>query len=293
MSFSMSSIMPILRQMLHFLTLAAIVIGGLYLVLSLYIYFAQSKMVFLPQRDIESTPDAIGLEFEEIKVVTSDSVRIHGWFVPALRSRGTLLFSHGNAGNISHRLQLIQLYRSLDLDVLIFDYRGYGQSGGKPGEEGTYRDIRAIWNYLTSERMIPPDRILVIGRSLGAAVATNLAFELEAESLPSPAGVILESPFTSIPDMGAELYPFLPVRLLARIDYNNLTNVRGIHVPLLVVHSVDDEITPFSHGEAVFAAANEPKTFLEISGSHDDAYFIAEERYLRAMREFIEETLGQ
>lgn len=283
--------MPKLRQMLHYLTLAVIVIGGLYLVLSLYIYFAQSQMVFLPQAAIESSPEAIGLEFEEIQIVTSDSVEIHGWFVPAQRSRGTLLFSHGNAGNISHRLQLIQLFHNLDLDVMIFDYRGYGQSGGKPDEKGTYRDIRAVWDHLTNERMIPSDRILVIGRSLGAAVATHLVYELAEEGSPSPAGVILESPFTSIPDMGAALYPFLPVRLLARINYDNLANVRRIHVPMLVVHSVDDEITPFSHGVAVFDAANEPKTFVEISGSHDDAYFVAEERYLRAIRRFIEQTL--
>lgn len=279
------------KQMLHYLTLAALMIGGLYLVLSLYIYFAQSSMVFLPQRSLVSTPDGIGLAFEEIHTVTSDSVAIHGWFVPALKSRGTLLFSHGNAGNISHRLQLIQLYRGLGLDVLIYDYRGYGKSEGKPDEQGTYRDIRAIWNYMTNERMIPPDRIIVLGRSLGAALATHLAFELAEEGSPSPAGVMLESPFTSIPDMGAELYPFLPIRLLARIDYNNVAKVRRIHVPLLVVHSVDDEITPFRHGEAVFAAANEPKTFVEISGSHDDAYFIAENRYLQAMRKFVEETL--
>lgn len=277
--------------MLHYLTLAVIVIGGLYLVLSLYIYFAQSQMVFLPQAAIESSPEAIGLEFEEIQIVTSDSVEIHGWFVPAQKSRGTLLFSHGNAGNISHRLQLIQLFHNLDLDVMIFDYRGYGQSGGKPDEKGTYRDIRAVWDHLTNERMIPSDRILVIGRSLGAAVATHLVYELAEEGSPSPAGVILESPFTSIPDMGAALYPFLPVRLLARINYDNLANVRRIHVPMLVVHSVDDEITPFSHGVAVFDAANEPKTFVEISGSHDDAYFVAEERYLRAIRRFIEQTL--
>lgn len=279
--------------MLHYIILAAIVVGGLYLVLSLYIYFAQSSMVFLPQRAIDSTPDAVGMAFEEVHAVTSDSIKIHGWFVPALKSRGTLLFSHGNAGNISHRLQLIQLYRSLDLDVLIFDYRGYGQSEGKPGEEGTYRDIRAMWDHLIDERMIPPNRILIVGRSLGAAVVTHLTIELEDENSPTPAGIILESPFTSIPDMGASLYPFLPVRLLARIDYNNVANVRRMHVPLLVIHSVDDEITPFAHGESVFAAANEPKTFVEISGSHDDAYFIAEQRYIQAMRRFIEETLPQ
>ena len=218
-------------------------------------------------------------------LTTEDGIRLHAWFVAADAPRGTLLFSHGNAGNISHRLDSISLFHSLGLDILIFDYRGFGESEGKPSEKGTYLDVKAAWDYLLEERMISPEEIIIFGRSLGAAIAVDLASQHPS------AGVILESAFTSVPDMAASLYPWLPVRLLSRYRYNSLDMIARITSPLLVVHSREDDIIPFAHGEKLFAHANEPKQFLELRGGHNDGYHASRKSYMKSMQQFVGEIL--
>ena len=271
-----------MRTLIVFIVIAA----GLYVGFSLMLFFLQDRLVFLPHmpgRELDATPAVTGLQYEDAWIDTEDGEKLHGWFVPAHGARGTLLFFHGNAGNISHRMESIMIFNQLGLNVLIVDYRGYGQSSGKPGEEGTYRDARAAWDYLVSQRGIPAERIVVFGRSLGGAVGAWLASRDDV----NPAGVIIESCFSSGLDMGKRIYPVLPVRLITRIGYPVKDYVTRIHSPLLVVHSRDDEIIPFDMGQAVFEAANEPKTFFEMGGDHNAAFWTSREMYIPALHDFM------
>ena len=206
---------------------------------------------------------------------------IHGWFVPGASKRAVLYF-HGNAGNISHRLHSIRQFRDLGLSVFIIDYRGYGESRGKPAENGLYRDAQAAWNYLVDDRGVEPRNIILFGRSLGGSVASWLAVQER------PGALIVDSSFTSVPDIGQEAYPWLPVRWLSRFQHPTLEHVTKVACPILVVHSRDDEIIPFHHGEAIFNAANEPKAFLEIRGGHNDAHANSAAIYLDGVRKFVE-----
>jgi uncharacterized protein len=263
---------------------ALFITATVYLGFALMLVLLQSRLVYFPMRQLDATPARIGLTYEDVWLRTEDGLRLHGWWVPATEERGTVLFFHGNAGNISHRLLSIESFHRLGYSTFIFDYRGYGQSQGRPSEAGTYLDGEAAWRYLLAERGIPANRIALFGRSLGAAVAAAIA---ERER---PAAVILESTFTSVPDLGAELYPFLPVRWLARIRYDTLARVPQIAAPLLVVHSPDDEIIPFSHGRRLWEAASEPKAFLQLSGGHNDGFVVTGERYERGIAEFLERS---
>ena len=257
----------------------------IYIGLSLAIFFFQQRLVFLPHtpsRKIESTPKTIGLAFESLEIKTADQETLSAWFIPHPQAKKTVLFFHGNAGNISHRLDSIALFHRLEVNILIFDYRGYGQSTGKPSEAGSYQDALVAWSYLTETRNILAPDIVLFGRSLGAGVMTQLATVVE------PAGIIIESSFTSVPDMGAHLYPFLPIRTLARIIYPVIENVKTIHADKLIIHSRHDELIPFAHGEAIFAAAREPKNFLEMRGGHNDGFILSGSLYVDTLKDFLE-----
>lgn len=249
-----------------------------------FLYFYQNRLLFLPNlpsRNVERSPSAVGLAYESVDLVTSDNIHLDGWFIPSPEKRGVILFCHGNAGNISHRLDSLLLFHRLGFSTLIFDYRGYGRSKGHPSEAGTYLDIKAAWQYLTRERSIAPSYIILFGRSLGAAVAVHQAV------MHTPGALIVESCFTSVPDMAAELYPFLPVRWLSRLDYNAQQQLQRVSCPVLVVHSRDDEIIPFRHGRALYAAAKEPKQFLELRGGHNDAFLLAGRTYTQKLDGFL------
>jgi hypothetical protein len=264
---------------------------ALYIGFSLMLFLLQDRLVFLPHmpgRALEATPEALSLAYEDAWIGTEDGERLHGWFIPADSSRGTLLFFHGNAGNISHRLQSLLIFNRLGLDVLMVDYRGYGQSSGSPGEQGTYLDARAAWDYLVGERGVEGDRVVIFGRSLGGAVGAWLASRDDV----SPAGLVVESTFSSGLDMGRRLYPVLPVRLITRIDYPVKDYVTAVEAPLLVIHSRDDEIIPFDMGRAVFDAATGPKSFLELSGDHNAGFWLSRETYVPALDDFLTRTLG-
>jgi len=240
-------------------------------------------MLYLPNvagRALTLTPTDAGMDYEDVFIETTDGVKLHGWFIPGESVR-VLLFFHGNAGNISHRLESIRQFRSLGLSVMIIDYRGYGQSEGRTTEAGTYRDADAAWNYLTQHRSVRPQDIIVFGRSVGASVAAWLA------SKQDPAGLIVESSFTSVPDIASELYPWLPARWLSRLSHATRDFVRDVRCPVLVVHSRDDEIIPFHHAEALFAAAPEPRSLLVLRGTHNDAFVRDESTYLEGLRAFL------
>jgi fermentation-respiration switch protein FrsA (DUF1100 family) len=260
----------------------------LYIGFSVMLYLLQERLVFLPHmpgRELEASPAMLKLDYEDAWIQTGDGEKLHGWFVPAIGSRGTLLFFHGNAGNISHRLQSLLIFNQLGLDVLMIDYRGYGQSSGQAGEEGTYLDARAAWDYLVEQRKVAPADIVIFGRSLGGAVGAGLA----AQPGIRPAGVVIESSFSSGEDMGRRLYPVLPVSLITRIRYPVKEFVAEIEAPLLVVHSRDDEIIPFDMAKTVFEAANEPKAFFEMGGDHNAGFWISRELYVPALQRFFDE----
>lgn len=245
------------------------------------LFFNQSKMVYLPQRDMTSSPAAIGLRYEEVSFKAKDGVKLHGWFIPSDPARGVLLFCHGNAGNISHRLDSISIFHRLGLSVFIFDYRGYGRSEGEPTEEGTYSDAEGAWDYLTREKRTPSRSIVIFGRSLGGAIAARTAKNQPAGAL------ILESAFSSFKEAAEDVYPWLPVRLLARYDYDTAAFAARVRCPVLIIHSRNDELIPFDHGKRLFAAAKEPKMFLEISGDHNSGFIMAGTRYPDGLNTFL------
>ena len=257
-------------------------VGGIYLGIVLLVYIFQSKLLYFPDKNIIANPGYYGLKYEEVNFKTSDNLNLHGWYVPADSARYTLIFCHGNAGNISHRLESIKQFHELGLNVLIFDYRGYGKSEGSISEQGTYLDASAAWHYLVNKKNKKPDNIIVFGRSLGAAIACQLATQKNAAAL------IMESAFKSVPELAAQIYPFLPVRWMSRFEYNNMENVQKINCPILFIHSRNDEIIPFSHGEKLYSISNQPKQFLEISGSHNDGFLVSEMKYKIGIKKFME-----
>lgn len=264
-----------LRVVLRILVLLVIA-GGLLLVF-------EKHLIYFPMRAHEVTPAGLGLAYEEVELRAEDGVRLHGWFLPVKGSRLTVLVCHGNAGNVSHRLDRALLMQSrLSVDTLLFDYRGYGSSEGSPDEQGTYRDARAAYRWLIA-RGQSPERLVLFGESLGSAVALQLALEVEARAL------VLESPFASVPEMARAVYPFLPIWPLVRTRYDNIAKVARLRMPLLVMHGERDEIVPFAQGRRVFDKAPEPKRFFAIPGaSHNDTYVVGGEAYWRALREFLE-----
>ena len=278
----------VIRIALSALKIVAVVYVGLCILL----FFRQSHMVYFPLAPVMQKPSDVGLAYESVALMTADDVRLAGWYVPCAGARGTVLMCHGNGGNIGDRLHPIGLFHELGLNVLIFDYRGYGESAGKPSEEGTYQDARAAWQYLVEKRNTPPDKIVVFGRSLGGAVAAGLAERVTPAACAAPAALILEATFTSIVDMGARLYPWLPIRLLSRYRYNTLARLEQIHCPVLIAHSRDDEMIPFEHGRKLFAAAREPKTFFELTGDHNEGEALTSPSYRLALDTFLTGRLG-
>ena len=266
---------------------AALLLLGLigYLVLLSLLYLKQPALIYLPDmptRQQVATPLNVGLDYRPVTLIAEDGIKLDGWFLPVEAPRATLLFFHGNAGNISHRLESLDFFHSLGLAVFILDYRGYGRSEGSPSEVGTYKDAEAAWRYLTETRGLSPSEILLFGRSLGGAMAAYLASRHKAM------GLVLESTFTSVPALAAEHYPWVPVRWLIRYHYPTLERLPGLRMPLWIVHSNEDEIVPFSHGQALYEAAGEPKRLLEIRGGHNDPVGWRGEAYRRGWQAFID-----
>jgi len=268
-----------MRSVLNILISAVTV----YAVVLLLVFLFQSRLVYFPEvgRALVATPRAAGLDFEEVRL-TADDATLHGWWVPANAARGAVLILHGNAGNISHRLEYLTMFNRLGYATLIVDYRGYGRSSGTPSEDGTYRDGEAAWRHLTEIRKFAPRDIVVFGESLGGGVATWLALQHP------PRALVLASTFTSAPDLGAQVYPWLPVRWLARIEYGNRARIGQIAAPVLIAHSKGDDIVPFSHGQALFDAAREPRQFLELRGGHNDGFIFMREEWVREVGAFLD-----
>lgn len=260
-----------------------ILVGIGYAIFAGAIFLFQSHLIYYPEigRNGIAAPDSVGLVYETVELKTADGENLHGWFVPAPEATATVLFFHGNAGNISNRMEYLLMFHRLGYNTLIIDYRGYGQSSGAPSEKGTYRDAEAAWQYLTEQKNIAPSRVVLFGESLGGAVASWLA------AREKPAVLVLASAFTSVPDMAAEIYPFLPVRLLSLFEYNTEDHLRAVTSPVFVAHSRKDEIVPFAHGKALYDSAPEPKQFLELQGGHNTGLIFMREEWVSALDEFI------
>jgi uncharacterized protein len=264
-----------------------------YIGLAIALYFGQSNLVYMPSQELIDTPATIGLKFDDVQISTKDNVNLDTWFVPAKNNdqigKGVILFCHGNGGNISNRISYLPIFKDLGLATFLFDYRGYGISDGKPSEEGTYADVEAAWQYLTQEKQIPPQKIIIYGESLGGAIASYLAQKIsQQDGKNSAGGLILASTFTSISDRAAELYPFLPIRFLSRFSYNSIDRLPSIKIPVLIIHSTDDEIIPFHHGDRNFQVANQPKKLVTLRGDHNGGFLDSLETYRNGLKEFIQ-----
>jgi hypothetical protein len=251
--------------------------------------FIEKGLIFHPDKGNDSiTPDAYGIEYDDVTFRTEDGLNLHGWFVPGKKSSPdedlhTLLWFHGNAGNINHRLGNIKmLHERVPVNVFIIDYRQYGRSEGKISEKGTYIDAGAALAHLHSRKEINQEKIIFFGRSLGSAVAVELALKEKCRAL------ILETPFTSILEMGKKLYPFLPVSLLLKTKYDSLSKIRNIKVPILIMHGDKDDLVPFEHGKRLYDMANEPKEFYTIPGAgHNDTHIVGGDEYFDVIRNFV------
>jgi len=260
-----------------------------YLSLTLVFYLFQKRFIYYPTREVQLRPGDIGLDFEDLKLPTADGERLGAWLVPAAAARTApyVLFCHGNAGNLEHRLQHLRGFREIGVNVLMFDYRGYGTSTGRPDEEGTYADALAAWNYLTEERKVPPSAIALHGESLGGGVAVWLAARV------TPGALVVESSFTSLVDLGRRVLPFLPVGWLCRHRYESLGRIASLRCPVLIAHGRNDTMIPYEMAQRLFQAAPAPKLFLNLEGNHNDGGLMANEanRPLRVVyRGFLEQA---
>ncbi|MHC4707031.1 MAG: alpha/beta hydrolase [Planctomycetota bacterium] len=242
----------------------------------LVLYLMQPKFVYSPLREIPYTPDELGLDFENVTFSSADGLQLNGWYIPASDSGLTVLFCHGNGGNMMHRLDSMNFLYNLGLNCFIFDYRGYGNSEGRPTEKGTYLDARAAYKWLTVEKKIPAHKIIVFGRSLGGCIAAQLTTQIKAKAL------IIESAFTSYVDIGQRFYPYMPVRWFASFSYRTIDYIKDVKIPVMIIHSKNDDVIPFEFGLQLYEAANEPKEFVQIFGSHNDGFWASSEIYEKA-----------
>lgn len=262
-----------LKRIMHFLLVLAVIL----IAFSLLLAWREPKMMYYPDRTPFQTPAGV----TDLNLTASDGVKIHGWNVPGPPAAPlTVLFFHGNAGNLAHRTEKLALLQQLGVNTCIIDYRGYGRSDGTPNEQGTYRDALAAYNFLTTNR--EPSTIVLYGESLGTGVAVELATRVPV------AGIILEEGYTSIGDVAQSMFPCLPVRYLVRNKYDSINKLPRLHVPVLIFHSRGDEIFSYRHAERLFAAAHDPKRLVELHGNHNDAFYQSLDIYRAALKDFFE-----
>jgi fermentation-respiration switch protein FrsA (DUF1100 family) len=246
-----------------------------------------SHVLYHPGYELRATPADIGIPFESVSLQTADGKRLAAWWIPSQSPRGTLLFCHGNAGNIADRLDSIRIFNGLGLNLFIFDYRGYGKSNGSPSEQGIYRDVEAAWDYLERNRGIDPQKIVVFGRSLGGSVAAWIS------QTRRPGALILEAAFTSLQEVARDRVPGFFVNLFVSDQYPTIRYLTLVQCPVLIIHSRDDEVIPFGHGKALFATATGSKELVVIRGSHNTGFLDSRPLYEQAMDSFLSKVLGQ
>ncbi|MFA5156015.1 MAG: alpha/beta hydrolase [Candidatus Omnitrophota bacterium] len=250
-----------------------------------YTRFLERTMIFYPSKEMNFKPSDMGLEYEDVFFVSADGQKINGWFIPAKQAYATVLYFHGNAGNISHRVEIGRMFHDKNMDIFMIDYRGFGKSSGRPQEKGVYLDGLAAYEYLVKTRKITPGKIVIFGKSLGVAIAVEVASKVPAGAL------ICESGFTSTRDFARQAYSFLPFWLCVSQRFDSLEKINRVKMPKLIIHSLDDEIVPFSHGKKLFERATEPKEFYEMHGGHNDAFYVYGGECMQRIEEFIRQSL--
>nr|WP_207124024.1 alpha/beta hydrolase [Halorhodospira abdelmalekii] len=264
-------------------------VGLVYVTFGALLFVTQENLVHLPQmptRELQASPTDRGWEYRELAIASSDEITLHGWHITADQPRGIVLFFHGNAGNISHRLDTIEILRDLDLDVVIFDYRGYGRSEGRAREKGLHQDAQAVARWVREELGVPQERTVFHGRSLGAALAASAARHVAPEAL------ILESAFVSAEAVARDLYWIYPARWLTRLEYATIDYLQEVEAPTLIIHSPDDEIIPYRHAEGLMAAAPEGSEWLRIRGGHNTGFLESGRDYREGLRRFLEQHIA-
>lgn len=258
-------------------------ITGVYIAILALMYLFQNQLLFIPSSHMVQTPAGTGLEAEDVWIETEDGVRLHGWYFPHTDSEWVVVLSHGNAGNISGRIDIAEMLLQSGAAVLMYDYRGYGQSGGRPTEKGLYKDIEAVARFLTDDMEYPESRIIMYGRSLGGAVAAYAATRFDV------GGLVIDSAFKNLKTMVREVYPFVPA-WLAKYEFPTDRYLEGLDgLPVMVMHSPGDEIIVFHHGQHLYALLEEPKTFVRLSGGHNDNFFLSRNLIAESWVSFLEQ----
>jgi len=262
---------------------AYLVVLVLILVTSFFLFYprVESFFIYFPQSYFDFSPEEFRLAYKDAYFDTEDGEKLHGWLFQGAEAGPVILHSHGNAGNISHRLDLVQLFLRRGLSVFLFDYRGFGKSSGRPSETGLYRDGIAALSYLIEKERIAPERIVLHGHSIGAAVAIEVALEKKVR------GLVIESAFTSTKDMAKGMALFALFSPLLPAHYNNIEKIGRVSVPKLIVHGDRDEIVPFSMGQKLFEAATDPRFFYPVKDAgHNDVFIVGGEKYFQVFAEF-------
>jgi uncharacterized protein len=243
----------------------------------------ERSMIYYPSVYPEGNWNAedFGLTVEDCWFTTPDSIRLHGWFASSDSATRTLLWFHGNAGNITHRLDNLRLLIDRGINVFIFDYRGYGRSEGEPDEQGLYADGRAAFDFLVDRKNINPEDIIFFAQSLGTAIAVDVALDR------TPAGIILEAAFTDAKAMARVLLPLVPVGSMLKTKFDNIGKIKKLRIPVLVIHGDRDSIVPYELGEKLYEAANQPKKFYTIPGAdHNDTYIVGGDQYFSTLQKW-------
>ncbi len=253
-----------------------------FILLTVYIKYLENRGIFYPAKNIEATPDQINLSFEDIYIDTKDKFKINAWFIPNTNAKYTLIFCHGNAGNIGDRLDKIGLLHGLGMNIFIIDYRGFGRSQGRVSEDSIYLDAKATYDYLLNSRKIKREHIILYGESIGSAVVIDLAAKEKI------GGLIVEGAFSKGRDMAKKIYPFLPALLFSN-KFDSLEKIKKVNAPKLFIHSENDEMIPLGLAEKLYHAAHQPKRFVKIRGTHNTAFLDSQPVFLAAIGAFIKE----
>ncbi len=250
-----------------------------FIVFILFVRYLEYITLFVPSRSVLFTPRDKGLAFDDV-FFKSGAYRINGWFIKTKPQASTVIYMHGNAGNISDRLDKLKMFHDLGVNVFIFDYRGYGNSQGRPSEEGLYQDAQAAYDYLLTRNDVDKDKIIGYGGSLGGSVAIDLAVHRNLS------GLIVDSTFTNALDMAKRIYPMIP-GFFIHIKLDSLSKIKNVTVPKLFIHSPTDEVVPYALGRKLFEAAPEPKEFIITDGSHNDVHWHNQDVFVKGLKAYL------
>ena len=269
--------MPLYVRILLYIVLCAVLLVA-------YVRLLECKTIFYPSKEISMTPEDVGLVYEDVYFSTDDNIKLNGWFIKAPSDSGnrvTLLFLHGNAGNISDRLGKIASFHSNGFNIFIVDYRGYGKSEGRPTEKGIYLDVKAAYKYLKKREDIDQDKIVAYGVSLGGVAAVYVAANFNVN------GLVLDSTFTSAAEMGKKILPFVPSFLIS-VKFDSIGRIKGVKIPKLILHSTEDEMIPYVFGKKLYDAASQPKEFVDIEGTHNEGYLLFNDTFYGSIKNFLQ-----